>query len=88
MLELESFRASLFQVFFSARLFSTNVMVKVATRPAENPVCIVPVLYTAWFTGSWKARKVMDFLNIFSRPGNDRILLKIVEFENAVLFYR
>lgn len=26
------------QVFFSSYIFSTNVMVKVATRPAENPV--------------------------------------------------
>lgn len=27
-----------FWVFFSSYIFSTNVMVKVATRPAENPV--------------------------------------------------
>jgi len=27
------------QVFFSSYVFSTNVMVKVATRPAINPVC-------------------------------------------------
>jgi len=26
------------QVFFSSYVFSTNVMVKVATRPAVNPV--------------------------------------------------
>lgn len=30
-----------FWVFFSSYIFSTNVMVKVATRPAENPVSIV-----------------------------------------------
>ncbi|XP_075146017.1 signal peptide peptidase-like protein [Haematobia irritans] len=30
-----------FWVFFSSYIFSTNVMVKVATRPAENPVGIV-----------------------------------------------
>lgn len=29
-----------FWVFFSSYIFSTNVMVKVATRPAENPVSI------------------------------------------------
>jgi signal peptide peptidase-like 3 len=29
------------QVFFSSYIFSTNVMVKVATRPAENPVSIL-----------------------------------------------
>ena len=28
------------QVFFSSYIFSTNVMVKVATRPAENPVSV------------------------------------------------
>ena len=27
-----------FQVFFSSYIFSANVMVKVATRPADNPV--------------------------------------------------
>ncbi|XP_063219613.1 signal peptide peptidase-like 3 isoform X1 [Bacillus rossius redtenbacheri] len=30
-----------FWVFFSSYIFSTNVMVKVATRPAENPVGLV-----------------------------------------------
>lgn len=30
-----------FWVFFSSYIFSTNVMVKVATRPADNPVGIV-----------------------------------------------
>ncbi|KAG5900305.1 hypothetical protein JTB14_000831 [Gonioctena quinquepunctata] len=30
-----------FWVFFSSYIFSTNVMVKVATRPAENPVGVV-----------------------------------------------
>lgn len=30
-----------FWVFFSSYIFSTNVMVKVATRPAENPVGMV-----------------------------------------------
>lgn len=30
-----------FWVFFSSYIFSTNVMVKVATRPAENPVNVV-----------------------------------------------
>ncbi|XP_065201592.1 signal peptide peptidase-like 3 isoform X2 [Planococcus citri] len=29
-----------FWVFFSSYIFSTNVMVKVATRPAENPVAV------------------------------------------------
>lgn len=32
------FQMFTFQVFFSSYLFNTNVMVKVATRPAENPV--------------------------------------------------
>ena len=30
-----------FWVFFSSYIFSTNVMVKVATRPAENPIGLV-----------------------------------------------
>ena len=30
----------MFQVFFSSYIFSANVMVKVATRPAENPVSV------------------------------------------------
>ncbi|XP_014477072.1 PREDICTED: signal peptide peptidase-like 3 [Dinoponera quadriceps] len=30
-----------FWVFFSSYIFSTNVMVKVATRPADNPVSVV-----------------------------------------------
>lgn len=30
-----------FQVFFSSYIFSANVMVKVATRPADNPVSIL-----------------------------------------------
>lgn len=30
-----------FWVFFSSYIFSTNVMVKVATRPADNPVGLV-----------------------------------------------
>ncbi len=31
----------LFQVFFSSYIFNANVMVRVATRPAENPMGFV-----------------------------------------------
>lgn len=30
-----------FQVFFSAYIFNSNVMVKVATQPAENPIDVL-----------------------------------------------
>lgn len=32
---------SLPQVFFSAYIFNSNVMVKVATQPAENPIDVL-----------------------------------------------
>lgn len=31
----------LLQVFFSAYIFNSNVMVKVATQPAENPIDVL-----------------------------------------------
>ena len=42
-----------FQVFFSSYIFSANVMVKVATRPADNPVSSCDML---WLTANCKRR--------------------------------
>lgn len=39
-----------FWVFFSSYIFSTNVMVKVATRPAENPIGLLAKRFPLLFT--------------------------------------
>ena len=55
-----SFNAVLihFQVFFSSYIFSTNVMVKVATRPAENPVCWICVMLITTEVSFFKVRNI------------------------------
>lgn len=40
-LNVVSCRVFLPQVFFSAYIFNSNVMVKVATQPAENPIDVL-----------------------------------------------
>lgn len=58
----------MFQVFFSEYLFNVNVMVKVATQPAFNPVCCLsfPPYVLLLFSISFLFRYVTE---IFSEMG-------------------